>query len=265
VTTLLIDGDLLIYKAASAVERAEKWDDENWVLSANIEEAKDVYLGFLKHLGEKFDNPQVRVAFTKGRNFRYDLSASYKSNRKEVRKPMCLAELRDHVEYTMPSLSLPNLEADDILGIWATNGQIKDPIIVSDDKDMKTIPGRLYRQGEIIEVSEEEADYHWMYQTLVGDAADGYTGLPGCGPKGAEKVLDLTLTPLADTTPLEAMWSAVVKAYEAKGLTEEDALLQARLSRILRASDWDTKKKEVKLWTPSAPSAAPTTSTAALT
>ena len=243
-TTLLIDGDLAIYRAASAVERAEKWDDQNWVLSANIEEAKDVYLGFLSLLWDEFGaDAQVRVAFTKGRNFRYDLTPTYKSNRKDVRKPMCLYELREHVESTMACLSLPNLEADDILGIWATSGKVEDPIIVSDDKDMLTIPGKVYRQGEVITVSEDQANYNWMYQTLVGDTADGYTGLPGCGPKGAEKIL-------ANAKGLHALWGVVDDAYAAKGLSQEDALLQARLARILRASDWDSQKKEVILWKP---------------
>ena len=259
-TTLLIDGDLLIYKAASAVERAEKWDDDNWVLSANIEEATDVFRGFLQGLIDKFGNPMVRVAFTKGRNFRYDLSPTYKSNRKDTRKPMCLTELREYVENSIPSLSLPNLEADDILGIWATSGKIKDPIIVSEDKDLKTIPGNLYRQGELIEITEEEADYWWMYQTLVGDATDGYSGLPGCGPKGAEKYLGSSPVPELVGSSSQAdpwwpftaavYWKHVVAAYEAKGLTVDDALLNARLARILRSSDWNSTTKEVILWTP---------------
>lgn len=32
------------------------------------------------------------------------------------------------------------------------------------------------------------------------------------------------------------------------GMTKEDALLNARMARILRAEDYDFKKKEVKLW-----------------
>jgi len=46
------------------------------------------------------------------------------------------------------------------------------------------------------------------------------------------------------------MWSAVVDAYESKGLTEEDAVMQARMARILRAEDWDFGKKAPRLWCP---------------
>ena len=41
-----------------------------------------------------------------------------------------------------------------------------------------------------------------------------------------------------------------MEAFEKKGLTEDDALLQARVARILRASDYDFKKKEPIMWTP---------------
>jgi len=47
-----------------------------------------------------------------------------------------------------------------------------------------------------------------------------------------------------------ATWPSVVEAYKKAKLTEEDALMNARCARILRASDWDFKKEEVKLWTP---------------
>jgi DNA polymerase-1 len=35
-------------------------------------------------------------------------------------------------------------------------------------------------------------------------------------------------------------------------LTEEDALLNARLARILTDEDYDSKQKQPKLWTPEA-------------
>lgn len=153
---------------------------------------------------------------------------------------MCFAEVRELAEAKWPSYKYPGLEADDVLGIWATRGGI-DPIIVSDDKDLKTIPGKLYRQGELEEIDPVFADYYWLSQTLTGDTADGYPGCPGIGAVKAEKVLKGCKG---------TMWEAVVEAYEKAGLTAEDALIQARLARILRASDWDATKKEVILWTP---------------
>jgi DNA polymerase-1 len=85
-----------------------------------------------------------------------------------------------------------------------------------------------------------------MFQTLVGDTSDGYKGCPGVGKVKAEKLL---IDAMENGVPL---WTVVKAQYEAKDLTEADALTQARLARILRWSDWDNEKKEPILWTPSA-------------
>jgi DNA polymerase-1 len=117
---------------------------------------------------------------------------------------------------------------------------------------MKTIPGLYLRtlDDDVIEVDEAEANVHHMFQTLSGDATDGYTGIPGVGPKKAEAILaDAT----ADASPMNYwgdVWKAVVAAYAAKSLGEEEALRQARVARILRASDFDFKAKRPILWTP---------------
>ena len=38
-------------------------------------------------------------------------------------------------------------------------------------------------------------------------------------------------------------WKAVVETFEEKGMTEEDALQNARLARILTTDDYDSEKK----------------------
>jgi hypothetical protein len=43
---------------------------------------------------------------------------------------------------------------------------------------------------------------------------------------------------------------SVKNAYDKAGLTEEDALVQARVAYILRKSDYDRKTQTVKLWRP---------------
>ena len=57
---------------------------------------------------------------------------------------------------------------------------------------------------------------------------------------------------LANKKDLPEMWEAVVKEYEKQGLDEAYALTQARLARILRAQDWDSKRKKPILWRPNA-------------
>lgn len=240
-STLLIDGDLILYKATSAVEVDWRIDEDNHILFSNAEEAYDLFLQQIDRLKADLGSDDIVIAFTKGQSFRSNIYPPYKVPRQGNRKPLAFADVRERVERTYRTLIHPGLEADDVLGIWATRGTFHDPIIVSEDKDLKTIPGKLYRQNELVGITEEEADYNFMFQTLTGDVTDGYPGCPKIGPKTAEKLL-------GETRKLDEMWAKVVAAYEHNGMTEEDALVQARMARILRASDWDDKKKEPILW-----------------
>ena len=130
------------------------------------------------------------------------------------------------------------LEADDAMGIYAT--QHKGNIIVSPDKDMRQIPGKLYNLETTQDITAEEGTQWHYIQTLAGDQTDGYSGVPGIGVKRAETLFNKE----------GYNWSTVVKAFEDKGLTEDDALLNARLARILTIDDYDTTRQEPILWTP---------------
>jgi len=46
------------------------------------------------------------------------------------------------------------------------------------------------------------------------------------------------------------MWEAVVAQYEKQNLSAQDALLQARLARICRASDYNFERQRPILWHP---------------
>ena len=75
---------------------------------------------------------------------------------------------------------------------------------------------------------------------MAGDSTDGYGGVPGVGLITAQKLLDKH----------GESWETVVDVYESKGLTADDALLTARLARILRHNEYDRETQEIKLWTP---------------
>ena len=83
------------------------------------------------------------------------------------------------------------------------------------------------------------AKWH-LIQSMAGDQTDGYAGVPGIGVKRAESLFK----------DQGYSWKTVVKAFEDKGLTEEDALINARLARILTVEDYDFEKREPILWTP---------------
>ena len=77
------------------------------------------------------------------------------------------------------TIQKPRLEGDDCLGLLATCPG-NECIVVSSDKDLKTIPGKLYRpeDDELLEISLEEADRFFLTQTLTGDVTDGYKDVP---------------------------------------------------------------------------------------
>ena len=244
---LLIDGDIIIYKVALQEEQAIKWDENLWTLHVYEDKAIAAVDEAIKKLQRDLRCKTYKIALTSPNNFRKDVLPSYKSNRKGVRKPMILPVLRQHIMDNHKGIMWDGLEADDVLGILATtadNHYDKDPVIVSIDKDFKQIPSLICLDGEnIVRISRPAADYWFMLQVLMGDSVDGYTGLPSVGIKTAEKILgDKT------TVPLRILWNKVVEAYEKKGYTEKEALQQARVAKILRATDYNKKKGEVKLW-----------------
>jgi 5'-3' exonuclease len=247
--TVLIDGDEFVFRATAALEQEIRWDENNHVLQANEEEAWHNFNGMVRRICERFDVGQkdATLCFSTTPNFRLQVDPTYKMHRAGARKPMCYAAIRQRVEGEYKVMTAPGLEADDVMGILATQPSQRQKIIVSQDKDMKTIPAHVWDGKDLTVIAEAEADYRHMYQTLIGDTSDGYKGCPGVGPVKAEKILGGTENGIPW---IGNLWTNVVKAYEKAGLTEADALTQARLARILRWDDWDKEKKEPILWTP---------------
>ena len=241
--TLLIDADILLYTESMAVEREFDWGDDWWTLHADLREAEERVDVWLLEIKDLLDADNFLLAMTGNRNWRKDVLPSYKSNRKGKRKPVVYPALKQYVMDTYKCAMFDRLEADDVMGILQTDADgTAETVIVSEDKDMLTVPGLLYRpirpEEGIQKLSVEDADRNHLLQTLTGDSTDGYSGCPGIGAKTAEKVLK------------QNDWSLVVAAYEKAGLTEDDALQQARVARILRHGEYNSKKDEVHLWTP---------------
>lgn len=243
--TLLIDGDILAYRIASANEEETEWGDDLWTLHSDLKLCRQHLDGEIAYLKAVLKADCVVLAFSdaKERRFREQLMPSYKGSRAAVRKPVSYAALVSYANKTYKCETWKGLEADDVLGILATTPGKGMRTVVSDDKDLMTVPCHIYRSGREYVVCPEEADYNWMYQTLVGDQVDGYKGCPGVGPKTAEKLL-------GEAEDLEEYWDVVVKAYSRAGCGEEEALVNARMARILRHGDYDMRTGEVDLWTP---------------
>jgi Autographiviridae exonuclease len=247
---------LVIFRQCAAVEKDICWstvtgdetDGDTWTLVSDAGEAFAGVERAIERLTTRFETDDVLLCLSEGRNFRYDVDETYKANRKGTRKPTCYAEVVRRACATWPHFSHDGLEADDVLGIFASRDPVGS-ILVSEDKDMKTIPCTLFQQGTLQKIDRPTADWSFFYQVLVGDTADGYPGLPAVGPKKAEVILANAEGAVEHE---KALCANVKRAYEDRGLTAEDAIKQARLARILRNEDWDAVKKEPILWTPPA-------------
>lgn len=237
---LLLDGDIFLHVATITTERAVDYGRDCWVLSANLAEAQDNFTRMLKGIHKALESSRMVICLSDHGNFRQNLTDTYKSQRQNTRKPLIFPEMKAWVIANYGAVIKPLLEADDVMGILSTQPDTNEKrIIVSTDKDMQTVPGWLWRKDELVEITEDEAHRYWLTQTLTGDATDGYKGCPGCGPVGAAKVLGL-----------KPDYGSVELAYMKAGLTKADALLNARLARILRWENWDVETQTVKLWSP---------------
>ena len=256
---LLIDADVLAYRAAAGAERLICFEEDACFPLCSLADAQAAFFGQLYAILDRLGASDYALCFSDDRNggFRPKLFPGYKANRDGKPRPVALKFLREALmrdAADAPVYIKPGLEADDCLGILATLPSFmrgRHKVIVSVDKDMKAIPGFFYDMGKpglgIQPVSREDADLWHMTQTLIGDAADGYPGCPKIGPMTAKKLFD------GIPRDYGHLWPVVADAFEKAGFGEAEAVTQARLARILRAEDWDFNTKEVKLWTPPRP------------
>lgn len=240
-TTLLVDGDILLWQSSYVSEESIDWGDGITSTTLNLDAAKEGITSSIKSLIERTKTDRAIICLTNDKNFRYVVLPSYKHNRAETEKPKLYTDLKLFLTETQEVKTKEWLEADDVMGILGSSNP-KKYIIATIDKDLKQIPGRHFNwkhDTKVRTVTKEEADKYFYTQILTGDTTDGYGGCPGIGPKKAYKIIE-------ENWPNP--WPAIVEAYKAKGLTEEEALVQARVARILRYGEFKAGKPI--LWMP---------------
>jgi DNA polymerase-1 len=261
VRRLLIDADIVVFRFAHVNQEAHALDHDTWAYYGDLNRARDQVDRWLDDVMEKLQADEYSLFLSDTQaNWRHDVLPSYKGHRASWRvgrrellgelpadpgpqRPMLHKPLREWMFAERAAHSIPSLEADDLLGMTATHPVGGERIIVTVDKDLRTVPGLHWNPDKaddgIVRVDEREAQYTHLFLTLVGDTSDGYKGAKGIGEVRAKKLLDAELS-----------WKTVVDAYKKAGQTEEDALTQARVARVLRHGDYDYDTKEIRLWTP---------------
>ena len=237
---LLIDADFIVYKCCAACETEIDYGEDVIFVTSNFSDAYKAVTNDISRITSKFGGfAEPILFFSDSVNFRKKISPDYKGHRNR-KKPCGYKRVIRDLRINYEVIVMKTLESDDAMGIYATAHP--GNMIVSPDKDMRQIPGKLYNLTDTTTITAEEGAKWHMIQTLAGDQTDGYSGVPGIGVKRAETLFNKE----------GYSWSTIVKAFEDKGLTENDALLNARLARILTLDDYDTKRQEPILWTPKA-------------
>ena len=237
---LLIDSDFLAYKASQACEIGIDFGNDVIISQSQFSDVLRVFENELNKVTKAMMEDDFILYFSSTKNFRKEIYPDYKGHRMK-RKPLGYRRLINHCRTNYKYCIRPNLEADDAIGIDATMFNNPENIVVSPDKDMKQIPSNLWNlSDDVVEITVEDGDRWHLIQTLSGDPTDGYSGCPGIGVKRATELLDKN----------ENKWEAVCKAFRDRGLSDDDALLNARLAKILRQEDYDLTNSQPILWNP---------------
>jgi len=235
---ILCDADFIVYKACAAAETEIDWGDDTILVTSNFSDAYRATCREITKLQNKLGTfSDIILFFSDSVNFRKKILPEYKGHRNR-KKPCGYKRVINALKKEYRVIIKPTLEADDSMGIYST--KYPGNIIASPDKDMRQIPGQLYNFNETFTIEPDEGATWHLIQSLSGDQTDGYGGVPGVGVKRAETIFK----------EKGCSWKTVLETFKEKGLTEEDALVNARLARILTADDYDFNKKQPKLWSP---------------
>ena len=223
---LLIDGDLVAYRAAASAEQ-----ETNEIAYSRMEQLLDTLL-------EETKAAEFQFFLSGPTNFRYTVYPEYKANRLNIPKPRLLVDCRDYLRLTYSAHVSDNCEADDLMGIaQSAQRSVDETCIVSLDKDMLQVPGLHYswyieggtaekrwvREARMQEISVQEGARNFYTQMLVGDPSDNVKGVQGIGKVRAAKILAGDLTP-------EEMFHIVREAYG----FDEAMLMNGRVLHIQR-------------------------------
>jgi DNA polymerase-1 len=203
----LLDAMALIYRAHFAFSK-------NPIINSKGINTSAVY-GFLNTLLELLNKEKpthVAVAFdTKSPTFRSEIFTEYKANRERQPEDIQVATpiIKNFLEHlNIKRVELEGFEADDIIGTLScvlSEEEDTQVFMMTPDKDFAQLvkenvflykPAFMGRGVDILGVNEvlekfkiKEVDQVIDFLGLQGDSVDNIPGIPGVGPKTAQKLL----------------------------------------------------------------------------
>ncbi|UTW03463.1 DNA polymerase I [Amphritea atlantica] len=198
---ILVDGSSYLYRAFFASQQADMRTSEGVPTGA-----VRLVTSMLRSLIKQYPESPVAVVFdAKGKTFRDEIYAEYKSHR-----PPMPDDLRTQIEpihnivraMGFPLISVEGVEADDVIGTLAREASAKglDTIISTGDKDMAQLVDKHVTLINTMNDSHMDIDginekfgippeLIIDYLALVGDKVDNIPGVPGVGEKTALALL----------------------------------------------------------------------------
>lgn len=199
----LIDGHALAYRSYFALQRGG--------FTTSSGESTGAVYGFSRTLLDVVEHHQPKylaVTFDEGLSAREEIYPDYKATRVKMPEDLSsqIERIRDLVEaFNIPRLTMPNMEADDILGTISRQAveQGLDVHIATGDRDILQLLGPHVRvqlpQRRGPDVVIDVAAFRDKYglepsqlidlKALMGDSSDNIPGVKGVGEKSATKLL----------------------------------------------------------------------------
>ena len=197
---ILVDGSSFLFRAYHAIREP---------LTTSTGQTTHAVFGtinMLRSLARQYQPVRLAVVMdAKGKTFRNDMYPAYKANRPPM--PDDLRVQLDYVKQIIPALgialvSVPGVEADDVIGTLATEASRRDfhTVIVSSDKDLAQLVSAQVEMVDTMKNTRLDPDgvaqkfgvppaQIVAYLALMGDSSDNIPGIPGVGPKTAVKWL----------------------------------------------------------------------------
>ena len=175
-TAILLDADMLAFAAASATEVEVEFAPDIWTRHSELPAAREYFWNQIDYWCDEYEatRDDVILCFTERSQFRRDLAPSYKANRKGS-KPIGYKAFKNELMQHHGAFMFHRIEADDLIGIFATTLQDKHVVIASGDKDLNQIPGHhTWINKEDWIITDEEAQRFTYNRRSVATRQTGY-------------------------------------------------------------------------------------------
>ena len=254
----LLDAMALIYRAHFAFIKNPRINTKGINTSAIFG-----FTNSLLEILEKEKPTHIAVAFDSyGPTVRHVEYTDYKANRDKQPEDITYAipVIKKILEaFKIPVIEYPGYEADDLIGTLAKKAHNDgfSVYMVTPDKDFAQLvdenifiykPAKMGNPPEIwdmervkLEFGIKRIDQVVDIQGLMGDAVDNIPGVPGIGPKGAQKLIaefDTIENLVINTDQLKDKQKELIKQYS------EQALLSKKLATIIVDVDVDFNENE---------------------